>query len=75
MPSSGMLRRTTLVRTDVSEEPNTSIIRVTRIGELRTLFVTSNRSRLRRNTMSIVRRLLVTANIIPSSQILVTSYC
>jgi hypothetical protein len=32
--SSGMLRRVTLVRTDVSEEHSTSIIRVTRIGEL-----------------------------------------
>jgi hypothetical protein len=31
---SGMLRRVTLVRTDVSEERMTSIIRVTRIGEL-----------------------------------------
>jgi hypothetical protein len=33
----------TLVRTDVSEERSTSIIRVTRIGELgKTLAVTSN---------------------------------
>jgi hypothetical protein len=32
-----------LVRTDVSEEFSSSIIRVTRIGELRTLAVTSNR--------------------------------
>jgi hypothetical protein len=29
-----MLRRVTLVRTDVSEEPSASFIRVTRIGEL-----------------------------------------
>jgi hypothetical protein len=44
MASSGMLRRVTLVRTDVSEERNVSIIRVTRIGELgTTLAVTSNR--------------------------------
>jgi hypothetical protein len=34
MKSSGMLRRVALVRTDVSEELITSIIRVTRIGEL-----------------------------------------
>jgi hypothetical protein len=34
--SSGMLRRVALVRTDVSEEPGASFIRVTRIGELGT---------------------------------------
>jgi hypothetical protein len=47
--SSGMLRRVTFVRTDVSEERSYSIIRVTRIGELGTLVVTSNRRTLRRN--------------------------
>jgi hypothetical protein len=36
MASSGMLRRVTLLRTDVSEELSASIIRVTRIGELGT---------------------------------------
>jgi hypothetical protein len=36
MVSSGMLRRVALVRTDVSDEPSASFIRVTRIGELRT---------------------------------------
>jgi hypothetical protein len=36
-----MLRRVALVRTDVSEELSASIIRVTRIGELSTLAVTS----------------------------------
>jgi hypothetical protein len=36
MESSGMLRRVTLVRTDVSEELSAPIIRVTRIGELGT---------------------------------------
>jgi hypothetical protein len=39
-----------LVRTDVSEEPSNSIIRVPRIGELGTsLVVTINRRKLRRN--------------------------
>jgi hypothetical protein len=61
MLSSGMLRRVTLVRTDVSEELSASFIRVTRIGELGTLAVTSNR-----------RRLLVTASVVLSSPILVT---
>jgi hypothetical protein len=81
MASSGMLRRVALVRTDVSEELNTSIIRVTRTGELGiTLVVTSNRSTLRRNTkyyfflvfLCSLRRLLVTASVLTSSQILVT---
>jgi hypothetical protein len=50
MAYSGMLRSVTLVRTDVSEKPSSSI-RVTRIGELgTTLALTSNRRRLRRNT-------------------------
>jgi cytochrome c oxidase subunit IV len=65
MPSSGMLCRVTRVRTDVSEELKASIIRVTRIGKLGTtlahfVFLRS------------VRRLLVTANVVPSSPILVT---
>jgi hypothetical protein len=45
MPSSGNLRRVDLVRTDVSEEPTASIIRVKRIGELGTLAVTRNEAR------------------------------
>jgi hypothetical protein len=65
-----MLRRVALVRIDVSEEVSASFIMVTRIGELRTtLAVTSNRRTLRRNS---VRQLLVTASVVPSSQILVT---
>jgi hypothetical protein len=52
MASSGMLRRVALIRTDVSEELSASIIIVARIGELRTtLRVTSNRRKVRRNTM------------------------
>jgi hypothetical protein len=39
MVASGMLRRVTLVRTDVSEESSASFIRVTRIGELGTTLV------------------------------------
>jgi hypothetical protein len=70
MASSGMLRRVALVRTDVSEEPSTSIKRVTRIGELGTLAVTSNR-RTHLVFLRSVRRLLVTANV-PNSPILVT---
>jgi hypothetical protein len=44
MPYFGMLRYVARVRTDVSEERKTPIIRLTRIGELGTLAVTSNRS-------------------------------
>jgi hypothetical protein len=58
MASPGMLRRVGLVRNDVSEVHNASVFRVTRIGELGTLAVTSNRRTLRRN--------------VPSSPILVT---
>jgi hypothetical protein len=82
MVSSGMLRRVAVVRTDVSEELGSSIIRVTRIGELGiTLAVKNNRLTMRRNTayfyayyvfLRSVRRLIVTANLVPSSLILVT---
>jgi hypothetical protein len=51
MMSSGILRHVALVRTDVSEKPGASFIRVTRIGELGTTqAATSNRHTLRRNT-------------------------
>jgi hypothetical protein len=47
-----MLRRVALVRTDFSDERSASIVRVTRVGELgRTLAVTNNRRKLRRNTI------------------------
>jgi hypothetical protein len=48
-----MLRRVALVRTDVSEEPSASFIRV-------------------KEFLRSVRRLLVTASVVPSSPILVT---
>jgi hypothetical protein len=63
-----MLHRVALVRTDDTEESNDSIFRVTRIGQLGiTLAVTSNRRALPRNIMC-----NLTANIFPSSPILVT---
>jgi hypothetical protein len=49
----GMLCRVALVGTEVSEELSAAIIRVTRIGELGTLAVTSNRRTLRRSTNSV----------------------
>jgi hypothetical protein len=53
-----------LIKTDVSEERIAFMIRMTRIGELgTTLTVTSNRSS--------VLQLLVAANVVPSSPILV----
>jgi hypothetical protein len=67
-----MLRRVALVRTDVSEEPSASFIRVTRIDELGTTqAATSNRRTLLLFLRS-VRRLLVAACVVPSSPILVT---
>jgi hypothetical protein len=60
MVSYGMLRRVALVRTDISEGLNASIIRVTRFGELGTLAVTSIQRTLRRNAKGACR-LLVTA--------------
>jgi hypothetical protein len=49
--SSGMLRRVALVRTDITEEPIASFIRVTRISELRTILAaTGDRRTLRINT-------------------------
>jgi hypothetical protein len=69
-----MLRRVALVKIDVSEELGASIIRVTRMGELGTLAVTSNRRALQSTKVFLrsMRRLLVTASVVPSSPILVT---
>jgi DNA-binding TFAR19-related protein (PDSD5 family) len=50
MPASEMLRRVALVRTDVSEELSAPIIKVTRVGELGMLAITSNERKLQRNT-------------------------
>jgi hypothetical protein len=62
-----MLLRVALVRIDISEECGSSIMRVTRIGELgTTLAVISNRSAL-----GIPLQLLVTANVVHSSLTLV----
>jgi predicted hotdog family 3-hydroxylacyl-ACP dehydratase len=72
-----MLRRVALVRTDVSEEFSASFISATRIDEIgTTLAVFSNRRTLGTNTTRLVflrsvRRLLVTASVVPSSPILV----
>jgi hypothetical protein len=63
MVSSGMLRRVALARADVSDELSASFIRVTRIGKLGTTLALFLHS---------VRRLLVTARVVPSSPILVT---
>jgi hypothetical protein len=42
--SSGMLPRVALVRTDVSEEPGASFIRVTKIGELGTTHAATSKA-------------------------------
>jgi hypothetical protein len=70
-----MLRRVALVRTVVSKERSASIIRVTRIGKLGTLAVTNARCEeiLCENGITCsVLRMLVTANVVPTSPILVT---
>jgi hypothetical protein len=75
MVSSGMLRRVVLVRTDVSEELSASFIRVTRFGELGTILaVISNHVRCEEIPIEVlvflrsVRRLLLTAGVVPSSR-------
>jgi hypothetical protein len=70
-----MLHRVALVRTDVSEELSTSLIRVTRIGELGTTLAVSRRHpflRCEEIFLRSVRRLVVAACVVPSSPIFVT---
>jgi uncharacterized membrane protein len=72
-----MLRRAALLRIYGSGESFAPVIRITRICELGTLAATSNRSTLRRNLRNILNlrsvfQLLVTANVIPTSPVLVT---
>jgi hypothetical protein len=69
MVSSGMLHHVALVRTDVSEEPSASFIRVTGIGELGTTLAAKKYHLV---FLRSVRRLLVAACVLPSSPILVT---
>jgi hypothetical protein len=65
-----MLSLVALVRTDVSEERSVSIIKARKISELgTTLAVTSNRHMLQ--SVGSMCRLLVTANVVPSSLIFV----
>jgi hypothetical protein len=53
-----MLHRVAIVRTDVSEEHSASIIRLSRIGELGTLAITTNWRMLRRNLTEGMRKLM-----------------
>jgi hypothetical protein len=65
-PSSGLLCHMALVRTYVSEEHIAHVIRMTRIGELRTALAVMT------VFLHSMLLLLVTANVAPSSPILVT---
>jgi hypothetical protein len=74
MTSYGVLRRVAPIRTYFSKELSASFIRVTRLGELgTTIALTSNRRKQKYMVfLRSVRRLLVTASVVPSSPILVT---
>jgi hypothetical protein len=73
MLSSGSCATWFLLRSEISKTSNTSIIGVTRIGELETtLELNSNRNTLRRNAICSVHLLLVAATIVPNSPIIVT---
>jgi hypothetical protein len=70
MPSSGILRRVALVRTDVSEELSASSIRVTRIGELgTTLALTRNRRGVCAHGVTSQKTLFFTLYVFRSHQI------
>jgi hypothetical protein len=76
MSSSVVLSLVTVVRTDISEERISSIVRVTSIGKLVTkLAVTINRWTLKHMSVFLrsLLRLIVTANVVPRSPTLVTS--
>jgi hypothetical protein len=80
MPSSGMLRRVALVKTDVSEELSVSFIRVTRIGELGiTLAVASNRRthlrHIRYSSYDFFFKNLSPGSLFPCSQAVATDFC
>jgi hypothetical protein len=66
MPSSGMLRRVALLRTDISEDRCASVIMVTRIGELGIMLAVASNWHTLWRTIRSVHRLLVTANVVPS---------
>jgi hypothetical protein len=70
--SSGMLRHVALIRTDVSEELSASFIRATRISELGTTLASTSNHNMLLVFLHSVRWLLVAANFVPSSPILVT---
>jgi hypothetical protein len=69
MASSGMLRLVALVRIDVSEERSSYIFRLPRTGKLTTTY---NVYKVHFVFLRSVRRLLVAANVVPSSPILIT---
>jgi hypothetical protein len=68
MVSSGMLRPVALVRTDVSEKPSASFIRVTRIGELGTTLAATMKEALGSSETSVLTR--ATRRNIPDGTIL-----
>jgi hypothetical protein len=72
-----MLRHVALVRTDVLEELCTSIIKVTRCGELgTTLGLSSNRCTLQRNTYAyICIHIHIQINILRSMRVNEKNHC